>query len=271
MTFQLQKISDYGTATPAVARTLVQGNQLMQAFPIGEEVRSEVNEVLFEVQRQLVRCVQVWERVRDEVGRAKALVAERGLDVQSNRGAVSLPSVADLMAHAESFLQAVKLAIRDVGRLLRPFFGTDFGHRFDRALAWARGRFEEGDHLVQCFAHYEPWVDEIVALRNAVDHPTDLSRGKLVVYNFRLVPSRNGPQLAEPAWCLSGDDPTPMLDDMQTITEGVLRISEDVLSICLLKNRGAFPLYIYEIPEANRDPKCPIRLRVGLNLPKAVT
>jgi hypothetical protein len=267
MGFQFQKISASGTSTPAVARTVVQAGQLMQAFPISEEIRTAVSNTLFEVQHQLVRCVQVWEKVRDEVAQAEREVVERGLDIQAGGRAIGIPGVADLGSHAESFLQSAKLAIRDVGSLLGPFFGTQFDHRFDQVLSWAQSQFPEEDQLVRCVARYEPAVKQVVTMRNAVDHPSDKPRGRLIVHNFRLLPSQDAPRLAAPAWCLSGDDPTPIVEDMGAIIEGVLRLSEDILSICLLKNRGDFPLYIYEIPEAERDPSCPIRLRVSIDLP----
>jgi len=35
--FQLQKISNYGTTTPAVARTVLQGSELLEFFVVPDE------------------------------------------------------------------------------------------------------------------------------------------------------------------------------------------------------------------------------------------
>jgi len=267
MVFQLQVFSNYGSSTPAVARTVMQASELMQAFPISDEIRSEVNAALFEVQRQLIRCVQVWEQVRDSVAEAKDSVVAKELEVQAGGRSVTLPGVPDLENQAESFLQSAKLAIRDAARILTPFFGVSFEHRFDRILSWAHREFLDTDDLVRCLAHWQPWINRIVTMRNFVDHPRQGDRDKLIVENFKLVPTERGVALQEPCWGLSAEPPLRIVDSMGKIIEGILCLSEDLLSICLLKNRGEYPLVIREIPDEKRDPACPMRLRVDIDLP----
>lgn len=267
MPFQFQRISDYGTSTPAVARTLVQGSELMQAFPLDDAVKKAVKEILFDLQRQLLRCVQTVERIKREVENGLKEVEAKGLDVQSRGQAVTLPSVADLESHCESFLQSAKLGVRDCGRLLEPFFGEEFDHRFHRIVAWSEQQMGAEDELTKCLAHWESWVKRLVDMRNTVDHPRNEPGGSLVTYNFRLLQTSEGWDLCPPCWGLSGETPAPLLPEMENAIEGLLQLSEDLLAICLLRNRGGFPLYIYEIPEEERDKSCPIRLRVGVNLP----
>lgn len=269
MPFQFQKISNYGTSTPAVARTLVQGSELMQAFPLDDAVKEGLKEILFDLQRQLLRCFQIRERIEEEVEVGLKEVDAKGLDVQSRGQAVNLPSVADLQSHAESFLQSAKLGVRDCARLLKPFFGKEFDHRFHRIVSWSEQQMGAENGLTKCAAHWESWVKRLVDMRNAVDHPRNEPGGSLVTYNFRLVQTPKGWDISPPCWGLSGETPALILPDMEYTIEWILQLSEDLLAICLLRNRGGLPIYIYEIPEKERDKSCPIRLRVGVNLPSA--
>ena len=211
------------------------------------------------------------DQIKAEVCKAKEEIAEKGLDFQSSGRAVTLPSVSDLQSQAESFLQSAKLALRDSASLLEPFFGESFDHRFHRIVSWAEQNLSVEDDLTQCLGHWEPWVKRIVTMRNAVDHPRDEPYGKLIVKNFKLLALRAGHVLQEPTWALLSEPPSQLLPDMATIIECIIRLAEDILVICLLKNRGKFPLYIYEIPEEERDRTCPIRLRVGIRQPKRQT
>ena len=68
MAFKLQQFSNYGTSTPAVARTVVQGSQLLQPFPIDEHLKKLVTSVLFDLQQHLIRCVSPYELISAEVG-----------------------------------------------------------------------------------------------------------------------------------------------------------------------------------------------------------
>lgn len=263
MPARIQQISSYGSATPVVARTLMQGAELLQAFPILEPVRDAVKQVLFDLHGHLIRCVQISDDVVQSItnyrGDGKSVITKAGPN------AVYLPAVPDLRSLAESFLQSAKLALHDTGNLLNPFYKQGFSHRFDKILAWSKREFPANDQFVECIAHYEPWVTRIVNMRNAVDHPADRPFGKLEVCNFTLAASNDGVELIDPTWCLQGEDASSMVEDMPAIVDTILCASEDLLSVCLLKNRGAFPLRIGEIPKAERDPACPKRLRAYIN------
>ncbi len=94
--FQFQKISNYGTATPAVARTLFQGSELLKFFIVPDEQKERCKAVLFELKRHLIRCVEIRDRISAEIEEARTSVEKNGLQFQSRGQAVSLPGVADL-------------------------------------------------------------------------------------------------------------------------------------------------------------------------------
>jgi len=264
MVFQLQVLSNYGTSTPAVARTLPQGSDLLGFFNCAEAQKDQCKTVLLDLSRHLVRCVEVCDRVKAEVEASAEKIAKEGLSTQSQGRVVNLPSVPDITSQAEAFLQSAKLAIRETARLTEPFFNEKRDHRYHKFASWAEAKFGNNDLLFQTSRAWEPWVSEVVAMRNAVDHPNDGPRGKLIVKNFHLDPASAVPTVLEPVWNLTGEPEGKILEQMQNIIEGAIRLGEDVLVALFHKHRPQFPLVVYEIPEAERNPEMPKRLRVGL-------
>lgn len=269
--FQIQKISNYGTSTPAVARTLLQGSDILKFFSATDAQREAAESALHELQRHLVRCVEIRDRIAAEINTGRERVAKSGFEFQSNRRAVSLPGVGDLQSNAESFLQSAKLAIRETARLIEPFYKARHDHRFQKFVAWAEKQFGKEDIFSQVIRKWEPWVRLIVDMRNAVDHPADQPGGKLLTQNFRLSGTHEKPLLVDPTWGLSGNPESPILQDMDSMIEGIIELGEDILIGLFYKLKDDFPLVICEIPVDQRDPSCPFRLRVTLpqDLPSA--
>ena len=74
-----------------------------------------------------------------------------------------------------------------------------------------------------------PWVAELVTMRNAVDHPKDEPRGKLVVRNFQLDIYLSPPVVLDPVWCLTDEPERKTAADMTAYTEGIIHLSEEDL------------------------------------------
>jgi hypothetical protein len=265
LVFQLQKISNYGSSCPAVARTVLQASKLFSSFSLDEAIKEAISGKEFELQRQLLRCVQIRDEVLIEVSTAEEEIRVNGLRVQARGRVVELPAVIDLQTKAESFLQSAKMAIRDTALILQPFYNKNFDHKFHAIATWAETALGGNDDLTLCVKHWEPWVKKIVTMRNKVDHPTEGPGGRLLTCNFRVAED-DITTVLPPAWCLSGDQPRPILADMEVIIEGIIRLGEDILVTCLMKSTDRLPLRIYEIPEKERDKDCPMRLGVTIDL-----
>lgn len=264
MVFQIQKISNYGTATPAVARTFYQGCELLGFFAAtGEQQREDAKGVLHELQRYLVRCVELRDAIAHEVATAHEEIKAKGFQFQSAGRVVTLPSVPDLQSRAESFLQSTKLAIRETALLVKPFYGEKLDHRFHRFTTWSEKQFGPDDAFTQAIREWEPWVKNVVDMRNAVDHPDDKPGGRLITQNFTLGGTPEAPRLVNPTWGLSGQPQQPIVTEMSELIEGSIELGEAILAGLFYKLKHNFSLVIYEIPAEERDPSCPTRLRVG--------
>jgi hypothetical protein len=263
MRFQIQKVSNHGANVPVVARTLLQAHDLMQAFGVPEALRLDVADAMVELQRKLLHCFDIYDKVRQEVETGRLDLEQNGLRLQAGGQVAEVPSVIDVENRAESFLQSAKLAIGCAGRILDPFFGTKFDHRFDKIVKWARNEFPHDHLVVRTATACESSMKEIVTMRNAVDHPSDQPRGRLVITNFHLITEAEKVVLHDPCWALTGDDPALLVRDMKQAIENILGVGEDLLSVCLLHTRK-HPLVICEIPENDRNPECPVRLYAAL-------
>ena len=138
---------------------------------------------------------------------------------------------------------------------------------YSRLKDWAEGRFGASDPLTKLIAEdFELWIDEVFSKRNAVEHP-GRSSDTLQVLNFSAVqdPVTKNWKGVFPTWARNQDQPSSVTRDMLITIENILCFSEDILVQCLIKSGSMVPVVFYEIPEEDRDPNCPIRLRVTIN------
>lgn len=264
--FVVQKIASRGTATPAVARTMLQTIELMQPFQLGPKTREDLTRVSRDLMLRLMGCLDRSEPIIAQVTQSKQALAVHGVEIQAGGGAANLPAVVDLNANAEGFLFTIKQALRDVGGLFRVFHSQQFEHRFNQALTWATQRFGAGDPLSCVLTRNAKWIERVIEMRNALEHPGGTS-GTVNICNFRVRQYRPPFEVIEPEWHRNAETPVPIADDMATIVDRTLVLYEDLLCACLLNAGSVFPVMFVEIPEPERDPVKPFRLRVSLRQP----
>src|SRR5579862_5018849 len=263
MTFQLQHVLNYGTRTPAVARTVLQGEPIIRTFRVSAEVCQDAVSVLGELMRVLLRCVDIQEPIENAISAARAQLAAGTLVLRPQPNTIRPPSIVDLENKAASFAQASKLALAQAVSLTKPFYGQDFGHNMHRLGEWAAKQYGSDCLLRQFAHHWEPWVKEVLAIRNAVDHPTDKPRGRLHVRNF-FVEEREGDALVDPQWWLEGEDMQPIALGMDCTVSGIIELQEDLLCVIFEGFGPTDTMRLYEVPVDQRPKACPVRLRVDL-------
>lgn len=137
MPFQLENILNRGTSTPAVARTMAQGNSLIQVQKRTKEQEESATAILIALMKLLVRCVETHEPIAAAGSNARAAEADGSMAARQQGIALRPPSIPNLEGMAESFVQAAKLATAQATRLTVPFYGQNFGHTLNRLGKWA--------------------------------------------------------------------------------------------------------------------------------------
>ncbi len=215
---------------------------------------------------KLVACLDLAEPICQQVAQGKVQIVSGDMPISLGSAALQLPAVVDLRAKAEGFLYNCKLALREIAGLFEPFYGQRFDHRYQRITAWAAKTFGPHDRLVRLLGEDGSWIERVIGMRNAADHPGS-GDGTLFVENFRIIALDPRRVIAEPSWYRGTEDPVPIADDMKAIQHNLLTLYEDILVDLLLRTAPNGPLVIYEIPEVDLDPLRPVRLRVGLSGP----
>jgi hypothetical protein len=99
-------------------------------------------------------------------------------------------------------------------------------------------------------------------MRNAVEHPGGLS-GTPTLNNIRIDPNQPGSYIP-PTWARTGRPDSSIVKDMDCGLDNMLTLAEDLLvGVVMNKSKSQKLITVFEILSEDRDPQCPIRLRVG--------
>ena len=130
-------------------------------------------------------------------------------------------------------------------------------------IKWAIATFGKSDELVRELRSDQVWITELIRRRNAIEHPGQNS-GTLTIYNVGVHSSQQG--IVPPSWERTGIPELDVMNDMTTYVDNLLSLAEDVLANLVMRTGPFKVAQIYEIPNDKRDPACPVRLRVHLNV-----
>lgn len=254
--FTFVKVSDHGTNNPIVARTSFQSQRLLSLYPFGKEFKNQNAKVMFEIQQRLLDCYDKSSSMIKEIESDKLIFSEKTKNDPSFH-----PHIMKLDTRLESFFQSAKLSLHYIADIFKLFFGKDFGHHYHKALKWTEGQFGVDDHLTKTLNYHSKWIEEIVAVRNAIEHPKDKLRGRFHIENFRVKRSNSRVELSEPLWWLTDNDPYIVSAILPVIVDNLLRLSEELYVTSLIKQKTLIDVGIEEIPEEDRDKSVPMRFR----------
>ena len=263
MGFVFQPYLSRGSSTPCVARTMIQTADLVGAFPLDEPKRKELIGISHDVMLKLVACLDSAEPIIQQTVEGRDKVTRGDMPVGAGGQAIQLPAVVDLRARAETFLYNVKLALREIARLFRPLHGQEFNHKYQKIRQWTEAAYGTEDPLGKMLAADATWIERMIGMRNAVDHP-GTGDGVLTVENFRLVETGSSPTVAEPCWYRAPEAPVNLADDLESTMDNLLTLYEDILLDGLFRLYPNSPFTFEEIPAEERDLQKPVRFRLGL-------
>ena len=261
MGFQLKKVSEHGTSNPVVTRLTLQSHDLLGFCTMPKE-RKEDLLVLYhdQVMPRLLTCDTIARRVVKDIEAAVSTAKKRGMVTQAQGRVVEVPHVADLEQAVEQYLYSAKSTLRDAAGAFKIFFGEEFKEaRYDKVLAWAQQRFGKENKFVHVLNEdHDQWIRRLVTMRNAVEHPGGHS-GTLHIRNFEFSNNR----LSTPVWHLNDEPPAGVAHEMPMFVQNMLTFCEDLL-VFGMQAVGMIPgVGIVEIPEAERVPDLPKRLKAA--------
>ncbi len=265
---QFRKISDYGVSNPIVARLSVQTNDLCRLFFMDEKLVQAAFDIYgFKVQPRLLECYRVHQELEAELVKIDQEMTKQGLRSRPCASLSEIPSIPRLQALCESFLYSSKASLREVVAVFGVFFGKVFNSpRFDEIAEWAAQEFGKDHELTRMLTEdHDLWIRKLVTFRNAIEHPGG-KLDKLHIHDIELVPFGEGCKLAEPCWAYGSEPPRPVSPDMEAATDNILTLAEDLLIVLLKTRYPDSPIGFVQIPEEQRNPKIPVRIRAQLVL-----
>jgi len=268
MAFTIKKVSDHGTSNPIVARLSIQTSELIKFYPISKKQREDIFGVFHQkVQPRLLQCYELKENLLSELTKIGDEFKKEGIQTQSSGRIATVPQVMRLSENCENYLYNAKSSLRDLACIFEPLFGKKFTEaRYDKIYEWSKAQFGENDNLTVIIKQdHDLWIKKIVTMRNAVEHPGGYS-GYLHIHNIEIAsdPKSKEPNLVQPTWHLNNEPRVPILNDLETYIWNLLEFAEDLLVLSFEKFDKKFPIVVAQIPENERDPKCPVRLRMTL-------
>jgi len=265
MPFTFTKISNYGTTHPVVARLLIQTAELAQWAGLSKDEKDSVFKVYQGLNNRLIKVHEAYQRLSTALDETMAIS-----HVNDDGSLKSLPHLIGLDAEVETILYEIKNYLRDLLGVIRIFFrvefenGSDFfstkGNGISKIAKWATDAFGEEDPFTTMLISEHVWIEELIRKRNALEHPGGHS-GTLHIHNFEKGENN---KIVIPAWHRDEMPLTGIFPDLDVAMDNMLTLAEDVLVSCIVHNGKNKIIQFIEIPEDERNPECPIRIRVTL-------
>jgi hypothetical protein len=253
--FEVVKISDHGTSHPVIARLHLQTFNLLNACP--EALRESAKGIYFDAAFRLLRCFDAHADLQQKQNNAESEILP-----SSNPQVIYRPNLIDLNRLVETFLYEAKNFLRDISTVFEAFRGPKFNEAAalgKKASRWAAAKFGDDDRLTNHLQKHWPWIDHLIKMRNAVEHPGGYS-GTLYIDNYRIVD--NAPR--KPTWHLNDYPPSEIDTEMGEFCQGLLIFSEELLALFIEKHLPSL-FQIVEIPESEKNATMPTRLKVDIN------
>lgn len=268
MVFQIRKISDHGTSNPIVARLSLQTHELVQFCSIEKQQKEDVLTLFHDhIQPRVITCDEISQEISKEILTIAQELNKKGFDIQSQGKVIEVPYLTNLEPRVAQYLYSYKSALRELSKIFNYFFQTEFNEaRYDNILKWSKGHFGEDNELSRLLEEdHGLWIQKVIAMRNAIEHPGGHS-GYLHINNFTLLPENHPeyPRVVEPTWHLNDESPASIAHDLLTNTVNLLEFCEDMLVVCMINKGIPSMLRVAVIPEKERNPSAPIRLRMVL-------
>ena len=183
---------------------------------------------------------------------------------EGGRALAYFPVVKELDAKVTAFLIPARRCITEICQIPR-FLWEGVGHHSALSYLIAKElepRLGPRHHSVEELKKALDGMARISALRDGQEHQTTTKSKPTRVHNFAATPAN---QIVVPCWHLEGDAPTAITREMPNIVDFLLCAAEAMFIHCLHASwSGYLPICVEPVGEP--DPKCPVRVRVVVDV-----
>lgn len=251
-----------GSSSPAVARVLLQGRDIVETVVFEREIdKAAVVQVLYQCKEAIIACEKAARRVASSVDTIIEDTNTAGAKRDSGGALNPFPQVLDLDSDATVFLINAKRAIQLICRLpavvlALPSKDNNFEH-LAKTLATTLGPEAAVTEFVR--ANAAP-VRYLIELRNWQEHP---NAKRTIIANFSVAPDGT---LTPPMWHISDETPQPIRDDMLTGVEFLVQMAELMLiHLVMHASDKRIPFVIVELDPAQTTAALPIKYRLSID------
>lgn len=258
-----------GSTSPAVARVLLQGRDILEVAIFGRGLdKPSVVHALHDAKEALVVCEKVAKRVATQVDAIIQEIDTSGIPRDSHGHAFNpVPQVSDLDSEATSFLIHAKRAIQSICRLPSLFLQVPPKDSNFDALAKRLSKSIGADaHVTRFVVAKASGIRYLIDLRNNQEHP---GAKRTVIQNFAVLPDG---AISVPTWNVSGETPQPIREDMQAAAEFLVQVAEALLVHLVMHTVDRRVPYIIQKLDATQvNPKMPIEYRISIDISRLQT
>ena len=265
MVFTIKQTASHGSSNPIVARMLIQSSRLIEWSNISQEKQKNVLGIFHGLQKRLLKCSDAYAELINEL-----MVSIENLEKSNDPRVKYVPHIMNLEIKIETILYEWKNFLRDLLGVINIFFDTKFDsasafssykkEQYGKLAKWALTQFGNLSPFTEMIVSDQDWIAEIVRKRNAIEHPGGHS-GILHIQNIQILPDG---KFLVPTWYCDSNQPTDILQDIDSTINNLLTLAEDILINCIMQ-KSQFDdgmITFAEIPEEERDDTCPIRITV---------
>jgi hypothetical protein len=267
MAFVLKRILDRGGSHPVVARVFRQTHDLLEWSNLPQEKTDQLKTIYLDLTKRILKIDDLVGRLIESLKNADQEMTDDKASGRTNH----LPQIMGIEGEVETFLYEAKNILRTLLNVINIAFDMKFkeasafydtkGDRRGKVVVWATKELGPDHNFTKMLITEQPWVADLIQRRNAVEHPGELS-GWLHIDNITLHASG---KMIPPLWRRNDGPGYNLIADLETGLINLCTFAEDVLVEVVRHTFKSPVLGFFEIPVAERDPECPVRIKVGLD------
>ena len=257
MQWKLQKVMDVGTNNPIVARMSVGLFGIIEFTSLSKDKKEKLKSNCYEIMKLLVLAEKSAKPIIEEITKIVEDIKMNSIKTQSSGRCINLPSATNL-DESRAFIKYAKQVLQKIAENINIIFDKSYPTtRFDNIRNAFVSEFGNDFAVTKLLIEDHSWIKKIIDLRNEDEHP---KTGKPYCNNFDVIRDKDGKFIITMPTFFEG---TQIANALEVYSRNLLTFSEEITILSLEKY---FPgiATIYEIPENERDPKLPVRFRIGL-------